>query len=76
MPGKLEITGSTNIPRDPRTVAAYCEGRLFKRASGTITYATGVSGLVASNNSLAYTSALMGDGLTVRLVDPKLIPPP
>ncbi len=69
MPGKLEVTGSTAIS-SPKTVTAYCEGRNYKKAGKTITYATGVSGAVASNNSLAFTAVTPGDGLTVHLVDP------
>lgn len=69
MPGKLEITGSTKTP-DPRTVTAYCEGRRYAKAAGTFTFATGITGEVANNNSLAWTSKVVGDGVRVTLKNP------
>jgi hypothetical protein len=69
MPGKLKITGSIKTPRDPINVKAYCEGRQFAKDGGSITYATGVSGLVASNNAIKWTSKIPGNGFEVNLVN-------
>lgn len=71
MPGKLKITGSTLTPRDPINVKAYCAGRLAaKNGDAAPTFGTVKTGVVASNNGLAWTAKLAGQGICVNLINP------
>jgi len=70
MPGKLKVTGSIRTPRDPIEVKAYCEGRQFAKGGGSIIYAGGITGVVANNNAIHWTSKIPGDGMEVNLVNP------
>jgi hypothetical protein len=70
MSGKLKITGSTVTPDDPINVRAYCEGRQYAKDGGSLTYATGTTGVVASNNAILWTADNLGDGLRIALVNP------
>jgi len=71
MPGKLKITGSTLTPRDPIDVKAYCAGRLAAKNGDTApTFGTVKTGVVASNNGLAWTAKLAVQGICVNLINP------
>ena len=69
MSGKLKVTGRTITPNDPMLVKAYCEGRQYAKSGGTITYATGVTGVIANNNAIKWTSKVPGNGLEINLVN-------
>jgi hypothetical protein len=69
MSGKLKITGSILTPQDPMEVKAYCEGRDYAKGGGSITYATGVTGVVGDNNAIKWTSKIPGNGIEVNLVN-------
>jgi len=69
MPGKLKVTGSIRTPRDPIEVKAYCEGRAYAKGGGSIVYATGVTGVIANNNAIKWTSKIPGNGFEVNLVN-------
>jgi hypothetical protein len=70
MSGKLKITGSIKTPRDPIEVKAYCEGRAYAKGGGSITYASGITGVVANNNAIKWTSKIPGNGYEINLVNP------
>jgi hypothetical protein len=70
MSGKLKITGSILTPQDPMEVKAYCEGRAYAKGGGSITYASGLTGVVANNNAIRWTSKIPGNGIEVNLVNP------
>ncbi len=53
-----------------RETKAYCEGRALAAGSGSLTYATGTTGVVANNNAITWTSEVYGDGVQVILLDP------
>jgi len=69
MPGKLKITGSARTPRDPQNVRAYCEGREYAKGGGSLTYATGTSGVVANNNAITWTAKIPGNGMEIDMVN-------
>jgi len=69
MSGKLKITGSVKTPRDPINVKAYCEGRDYAKAGGSITYATGTSGVEGSNNGITWTAKILGNGMEIDMVN-------
>jgi hypothetical protein len=69
MSGKLKLTGETRTPRDPMQVKAYCEGRAYAKAGGSLTYATAVTGVIANNNSILWTSKVPGNGLEIDMVN-------
>jgi hypothetical protein len=69
MPGKLKITGATRTPRDPQNVRAYCEGREYAKGGGSLTYATGTSGVVANNNAITWTAKIPGNGMEIDIVN-------
>ncbi len=69
MPGKLKITGSNKTPRDPINVRAYCEGRAYAKGGGSLTYATGTSGVEGDNNGITWTAKIPGNGMEVDMVN-------
>jgi hypothetical protein len=69
MSGKLKITGVTRTPRDPQNVRAYCEGRQYAKGGGSLTYATGTSGVEASNNGITWTAKIPGNGMEIDMVN-------
>jgi hypothetical protein len=70
MPGKWFAGVATADVADHNTSRAYCEGRRFAKNSGTLVYATGTTGVVASNTGLAWTAKTLGNGLAINLFTP------
>jgi hypothetical protein len=69
MSGKLKITGLSQTPNDPIHVKAYCEGRQYAKDGGALIYASGITGLVGSNNSIVWTARRLGNGLQIVLAN-------
>lgn len=71
MPGKLKITGSNLTPRDPIDVKSYCAGRqAAKDGKAAPTAGTAKTGVIASNNAIAWTANMVGQGIVVNLFNP------
>ena len=70
MSGKLKVTGETPTPNDPMIVKAYCEGRDFKKAGGTLTFAAATTGTEVANNAIVYSAKIAGNGIAVNLINP------
>jgi hypothetical protein len=70
MPGKWFAGVATQDVADHNTARAYCEGRRFAKNTGTLVYASGVTGVVASNNALAWVAKVVGNGWLIDIVKP------
>ncbi len=69
MPGKIGVQENDLTPRDPQQVRAYCEGRQASKDGGSLTYATGTSGVEGSNNGITWTAKIPGNGMEIDMVN-------
>jgi len=65
-----KYNGVANDQPTVREVRAYCEGREFAAEGGSLSYATGVSGVPGDNNALQWTAKVIGAPFQVILKDP------